>query len=73
MSNFFLYIPLRLFEKKLNKTQPYNLYLTKPNQNWTAKPNQTKPNGYGPQIQIKIENPYQTKPNQNKFTKANLT
>ena len=37
------------------------MYLTKPNQNSTAKPNQTKQ--LWPPNQIKIDNPFQTKPN----------
>ena len=60
------------------RTLRYNLYFTKPNQNWTAKPNQTKwlwppkPNQNWQSLpnQTKL---FSTKPNQKNFTKANLT
>ena len=47
------------------KTQSYNLNLTKPNQNWTAKPNQTV---MAPQTKSKLTIP--SKPNQTVFNQT---
>ena len=47
------------------KTQSYNLCLTKPNQHWTAKPNQT---GMAPQTKSKLTIP--SKPNQTVFNQT---